>query len=73
MRARLVAVADALEALVVGKVLAHPADVIAQSAGGKDTMLLHQQEGVPDWYKAAESLRNNFSRRIFVVPGRIRF
>ena len=56
MWAKLVAVAEALEALLTGKTLAHPADVVMLNEGGTNSTLL--REGVtPEWYRAVETLR----------------
>ena len=55
--ARLVAVADALESLIDGGILAHPSDVLAIQQGGLETALLCENVPVPEWYNAVETLR----------------
>ncbi|CAE7616582.1 unnamed protein product, partial [Symbiodinium necroappetens] len=56
MWAKLVAVAEALEALLMGNTLAHPADVVMLSEGGTNSTLL-REEVTPEWYRAVETLR----------------
>ena len=55
--ARLVAVADAFEALISGETLTHPSDVLGQSQGGMESPLLCTEGLAPDWYNAVETLR----------------
>ncbi|CAE7341641.1 unnamed protein product [Symbiodinium microadriaticum] len=57
MWARLVAVAEAFEALVTGNVLTHPADVVGQSQGEMESPLMCIEGTVPNWYRAVETLR----------------
>ena len=59
--ARMVAVADALENLIAGNSLAHPADVLAIQEGGVDTALMCADVPVPEWYQAVETLRRLLS------------
>ncbi|CAE7686569.1 unnamed protein product [Symbiodinium necroappetens] len=55
--ARLVAVAEAFEALISGDTLTHPADVLGQSQGGTASPLLCADGVAPEWYNAVETLR----------------
>ena len=55
--ARLVAVAEAFEALVTGNVLTHPADVVGQSQGEMESPLMCTEGTIPNWYRAVETLR----------------
>ena len=70
--ARLVAVADALESLVSGNALAHPADVLTLHHGGTETNLLCDGGTVPQWYAAVETLRRLLHERhqwpVHVLP-----
>ena len=53
--ARLVAVAEAFEALISGETLTHPSDVLGQSQGGTESPLLCAEGVAPDWYNAVET------------------
>ena len=55
--AKLIAVAEALETLLSGNSLTHPANVISLDCGAGNSTLMHA-EAVPDWYKAVETLRS---------------
>ena len=54
--ARLVAVGDALEVLIVGETLAHPSDVLAQNSGGNENPLMAAGEQIPAWTQAVDSI-----------------
>ena len=55
--ARLVAVAEAFEALITRETLTHPSDVLGQSHGGTESPLLCAESLVPEWNQAVETLR----------------
>ena len=55
--AKLIAVAEALETLLSGNLLTHPANVISLDCGAGDSTLMHA-EATPEWYKAVDSLRS---------------
>ncbi|CAE7203675.1 unnamed protein product [Symbiodinium sp. KB8] len=55
--ARLIAVAEALASLIEGNSLAHPSDVLAIQQGNTETALVCEENPVPDWYAAVETLR----------------
>ncbi|CAE6957057.1 nipblb [Symbiodinium sp. CCMP2592] len=53
---QLVAVGDALEVLVAGQVLSHPADVVTQNDGGTESNLLPGTQPVAGWSHAVDVL-----------------
>ena len=61
MWAKLIAVTDALENLIAGNTLTHPADVVAIDCGAGDSTLMHA-EATPEWYLAVETLRSLLSQ-----------
>ena len=55
--AKLIAVTEALETLLMGNSLTHPANVISLDCGAGDSTLMHT-EAAPEWYRAVETLRS---------------
>ena len=57
MWAKLVAVGEALQSLIEGGTLAHPADVVSQAGGAADSALMQTAAEIPQWYRTLEILR----------------